>query len=125
MGEENAVHAGGGGGSYHGAQVARVLHVVENQQQGLVASGDQHLFLLRQGQRFGQRHHPLVGLPTGSAIQGLPRLQAHGNTTLPCCFPDPVQSSPATTALHQDAVQRTIPGRQRLEDRVDSDNGFH
>ncbi|MCY1546821.1 hypothetical protein D9M68_828410 [compost metagenome] len=68
------MHAGGVGGAQAGAQVVRVGHAVQDQQQRRAFDHVEHLIHVhRQLTLVRQRHHALVAGAAGQAVQALHR----------------------------------------------------
>ena len=120
LGDDDAACAGRVRGADHRAEVVRVLHAIEHDQQ----LGPRHLFELGILARRAHRDHALVRRTSCQPVERRPWLEAHRHARAPRQVDQFLQTWAARALRHQQPLQRMF-GAQRLGHRVDSAQDRH
>src|SRR6185503_10259674 len=123
--EHHAVGPRRFGGAQDGAQVPRVLHAVEDdEERGVARLLEQRL---EADHRLGgdDRDDPLVGDAAGHAVEGLARLEPQGHAHLAGAGDGLGDAAVADALDDEQAVEVAGPRGQGLQDGVDAANQVH
>ncbi len=103
-------------GANNGAQIVRIFHAVQDDQQSRIG---QHLIQLRITVRGAKRHHALMRRAIGCPIQRLARFKAQRDRAFPRQIDDFLQPGSAGAARDQHAIERAARA-QSLANRMNS-----
>ena len=129
FGEDHAVHAGSIGHAQQRAQVLRVFHAIDRENQTrrirIFRSRPEQIFEGKKLLRAHQRHHALMRCSFRSESQLLARLLDHADMRLAALRNQAFQSRIAALASHEHMIEAALPGLESLLNRVQPIQNFH
>ena len=129
LGEDNTVHAGAIGHAQQRAQVLRIFHAVESQDEtrcgGLTGSRREQIFERKKLLRVHQRDHALMRGGPGGNSKLLARLLENTDAGLAALGHQPLEARIVPLAGHEHVVKAPLSGFQSLLHRMQAVENFH
>ncbi len=126
LGNDDAIHTGGIGRAQNRAQVVRIFHAVEHdQERPLTTAFLQQVFDVGIFLRRSNCDHSLVVAGRREAIQVRTRNGAHRHAQRAALADDLVHALIVAFARHADVLEGTSAGLQRFQNGVDAVNDGH